>query len=211
MIKLRTVLLASALGSMALLASAQVYVSEGYSSSTAAEGAAQGLASVVSAAGSYNLQTSEAAKNYQQARSAELDNNLKTTQTYFDMRKVNRDARAAEAGPKLTFDDYSRMAKAGSPTRLTASQLDPVTGKINWPIILHDKRFWDDIRALNGLFQKRVTSGQLDYTEYNEIRDHTNSLLDILKQGINDFEANDYIPARRFVLNLAYESKFPPG
>src|SRR6266496_1264631 len=57
--------------------------------STAAEGYANGVGNVMQSAGMYNLQTSEAAINAEQARSMNIDNNLKGTQTYFEMRKIN--------------------------------------------------------------------------------------------------------------------------
>ena len=60
--------------------------------STAAEGYANGM-STHSIGRLYNLQTSQAAINAEQARSMNLDNRLKGTQTYFEMRKVNTASR----------------------------------------------------------------------------------------------------------------------
>src|SRR6516164_7989583 len=61
--------------------------------STAAEGYANGVGNIMQSAGMYNLQTSQAAINVEQARSMNIDNNLKGTQTYFEMRKINTAAR----------------------------------------------------------------------------------------------------------------------
>ena len=62
--------------------------------STAQQGASYGMASMMRAQGYQNLQNSEAAKNLQTAQSQQIDNRKKWTDTYFDMRKTNRKARA---------------------------------------------------------------------------------------------------------------------
>ena len=72
----------------------------GSHASTAAEGYANGMAAMVQSAGSYNLNTSQAAMNLESARSQALDNDLKGTQTYFEMRNINTTQRKAEEGAR---------------------------------------------------------------------------------------------------------------
>jgi len=57
--------------------------------STAQQGADMGLAEVVRAQGYANLKNSEAAKNWEEAKTMEMQNRLRWTETYFEMRKVN--------------------------------------------------------------------------------------------------------------------------
>ena len=77
--------------------------------STAQQAADYGMASMMRAQGYQNLQNSEAAKNYEQAKTLEIDNRKKWTETYFEMRKINRQARAEE--PSRT------AGRGGSPCR----------------------------------------------------------------------------------------------
>ena len=70
--------------------------------STAQQGADYGMASMMRAQGYQNLQNSEAAKNFQSAQSQQIDNRKKWTETYFDMRKTNRKARADEAPSRIS-------------------------------------------------------------------------------------------------------------
>ena len=58
--------------------------------STAAEGAARGMADVVRSAGAANLMNSEAAINIEDARSKYIDNRMQATNTYFQMKTVNK-------------------------------------------------------------------------------------------------------------------------
>ncbi len=92
-----------------------------YHSSTAAEGAARGMADVIRSAGDYNLRTSEAARNVEEARSRNLDNRLKSTQTFFEMRRVNREAapprRRRDCPRRPRFAWRGRPRRAGSPRR----------------------------------------------------------------------------------------------
>src|SRR5262249_12952924 len=126
--------------------------------STAAEGYANGVGNVMQSAGIYNLQTSEAAINVEQARSMNIDNNLKGTQTYFEMRKINTAARKAEAPPGLTTEDSWRIAQSNLPKRMSAMELDPVTGKIYWPMMLQAPQFEPYRTQLDKLFLQRETA-----------------------------------------------------
>ena len=91
-------------------------------SSTAQEGADRGLAAVVQAQGYANLQNSEAAKNWEQAKTLEMQNRLRWSETYFEMRQVNRDKRADEAGPRVTQEQAIRLAKMAAQPRLGSTQ-----------------------------------------------------------------------------------------
>ena len=80
--------------------------------STAQQGADYGMASMMKAQGYQNLQNSEAAQNFQSAQSQQIDNRKQWTETYFDMRKTNRKARADEAPSKISHEDAIRLAKS---------------------------------------------------------------------------------------------------
>lgn len=62
----------------------------GYAS-TAGQAAAYGLSDVIRSEGYANLQNSEAAKNWEDAKTKEIDNRQKWTNTYFDMRRTNKE------------------------------------------------------------------------------------------------------------------------
>ena len=61
----------------------------GYAS-TAGQGAAYGMSEMMRAQGYQNLQNSEAAKNWQESKTLEMQNRMRWTETYFEMRKTNR-------------------------------------------------------------------------------------------------------------------------
>lgn len=180
--------------------------------STAQQGAADGIASVVRSEGYANLKNSEAAKNWQEARSMEIDNKMKWTETYFEMRKTNREARAAEEGPPVTQEQAIRMAKMAAPPRLGSTQLDPVTGHIEYPLVLRDDIFAPNRQELDTLFAKRAASGgSVQYEEIREMQDAVGKFIDVLKQNVGNYAAGDYGRARTFLDSLAREARMPAG
>ena len=92
---------------------------------TAASSAEFGLASVISAAGYANLQNSEAAKNYEQARSQDYANRQQWTEAYFQMRQAHRDYVAVK--DRLSTEEINKIARDAAPKRLDASALNRVS------------------------------------------------------------------------------------
>ncbi|HZZ29087.1 MAG TPA: hypothetical protein VFE46_13900 [Pirellulales bacterium] len=182
----------------------------GGGASTVGQSYAMGMADLVRAAGDRNLNNSQASINYEQADSMDLDNQMKGEQTYFEMRKMNRSYRKAEESPGLTSEDSWRYAQMFSPKRLTSTQLDPVTGKIYWPMFFQDPRYTKYCDELNNLFvQREASHGGIGYQSYLEIQKITDTLKAELQKNINLYQPNDYISMKNFVESLAYEAKLP--
>lgn len=180
--------------------------------STAQQGAADGIAAVVRSEGYANLKNSEAAKNWEDAKTKEIENRMRWTETYFEMRKTNREARAAEAGPPVTQEQAIRMAKMAAPPRLGSTQLDPVTGHIEYPSVLRDDVFTPYREELDKLFANRAaTGGSIQYSELRQIQDAVSQFIEVLKQHVGDYAAGDYGRARTFLDSLAHESRLPAG
>ncbi|MFM8735735.1 MAG: hypothetical protein ACKOC8_11130 [Pirellulales bacterium] len=183
----------------------------GYAS-TAGQAAAYGMSEMMRAQGYENLQNSEAAKNWEEAKTLEIKNRLLWTETYFDMRKENRERRAEEAGPRVTQEQAIRMAKMALPPRLGSTQLDPVTGHIEYPLILTDDRYKTYRGELDSLFARRAASGgSIQYSDYERIRDTVSQFIDALKTHVKDYAAGDYGKARTFLDSLSREASMPAG
>ncbi len=183
----------------------------GYAS-TAGQAASYGLSEEMRAQGAQNLDNSAAAKNWQEAKTQEIQNRLRWTETYFEMRKTNRDAQAAEAAPHVTHEQTIRMAKMGLPPRLGSTQLDPVTGHIEYPMALTAPQFASYRDELNRFFADRASSGgSMQYEQYQQIQGTVSKFIDALKENINSFSAGDYGRARTFLNSIANEARFPSG
>jgi hypothetical protein len=178
--------------------------------STAGESYARGMSDIISSAGQANLMNSEAAKNYEDARKKNIENHLTYTNTYFEMRRQNKEARAAERSGSLSQDQLYRIAADAAPKRPSASKLDPITGQINWPIIMRDPRYEEEMRRLDALFAERAAKqGNIGASTYREIEAISEALLAELKANISEYSGTDYVPAKTLVEGLAYEARFP--
>lgn len=173
-------------------------------SSTLEEGAQRGYADIVRSRGMANLMNSQAAKEYELARREYLDNRLHATQTYFEMRRINQEARAAERSSPLSTEQYVRLAHAQAPDRLSVSQLDPFTGQIGWPAALRRTEYAELTSRIDSLFAMRAKGTVL---AYDEIHTACDELLAQLKADVNKFKSNDYIQAKNFVSSLSYEAQ----
>ena len=180
--------------------------------STAQQGADMGLASVVRAQGYANLKNSEAAKNWEEAKTMEMQNRLRWTETYFEMRKVNREKRADEAGPPITQEQAIALAKMSAPARLNSTQLDPVTGHIEYPLILTQDIYKSYRQRLDTLFARRATSGgSIRFEDFQAIQTTVSQFTEALQQHIDQYAAGDYGRARTFLDSLVQEARSPGG
>jgi hypothetical protein len=180
--------------------------------STAQQGADMGMASVVRAQGYANLQNSEAAKNWEEAKTLDMQNRLRWTETYFEMRKVNSEKRADEAGPPITQEQAIALAKVQAPPRLASTQLDPVTGHIEYPLILTQDIYKQYRQRLDALFAQRAESGgSIRFDDFQAIQSTVSQFVEALQKNVDQYAAGDYGRARTFLDSLASEARSPGG
>ena len=204
----RIVLVALMVGA-ASQAGAQVVVDQ---AATAGESWSRGVADVVRSQGQYNLQTSEAAINLTEARSQQLDNDLKQTQVYFEKRNINQQQRFGDYQQRAAINAQKmvRYGQAGRPTRLTSREQDPLTGKITWPIFLQGPEYQQPRSTLNAMMQMRANQeGALGLEGYETIMGATDQMYATLKGKIREMNSQDYINTKNFIDRLVYEVKNP--
>ncbi len=176
----------------------------GGAGSTVAGSSMMGMANVISAKGDYNLSTSAAAVNLTQAQSNEIQNRQQYTNTYFEMRATNKAATAAERGPRVTSEQIARNVRAGVPKPLTPDQVDPLSGKVNWPDLLQDKQYDSERGALEELLSKQATYGGLGASDHTKAREAVESMSDKLKRQIREVPPQLFTEAKSFLRSLLY-------
>ena len=138
--------------------------------STAAGSSMTGMANVISAKGDYNLSTSAAAVNMTQAQKQEIQNRQDYTNTYFEMRETNKQAREAEAGPKPTAEQLARLAHETAPKPLSPGEINEVTGQLNWPSALQSDDFAPERVQMERLIATHSQLGTLNYADQTKAR-----------------------------------------
>ena len=171
---------------------------------TAAGSAMTGMGNAISAAGDYNLSTSAAAVNMTQAQRNEIENRQLYTNAYFDMRETNRQARAAERGPRLTTEQIARIARESAPKPLSPGEVNQVTGTLNWPDVLQLDAYAAQRKDLEKLFGSYTQLGALNYTDRTKARKIINDMAKQLKAHIRDIPGPDYVATKNFLESLMF-------
>ena len=178
--------------------------------STVGESHARGMSDLITAAGQANVANSQAAQGWQQARSMEYDNHRKGTETYFETREMNKKYRAQAAGPKPTAEQLFRLAKQGAPQQLSPSELDPLTGAIQWPSALRGDAFKPYRERLDKLYAARA-HGTLNGQQFSQVRQLTSDMKGVLRQQIRNIPPSQYGSSKRFIESLNHEFQRPVG
>jgi hypothetical protein len=173
--------------------------------STAEEGMARGMADMTRSAGMANLMNSEAAINMQTAARKNMENRVFGTEAYFDRQRINREAREAARRPRATEEDLVRFAQARAPSRLSASELDPFSGSIQWPSILLEEPYAQLRESLDSLFSVRAQAGHLDWQQQSELRRATQEMQQMLRGRIREYPPQQYMQTRTFIEGLSAE------
>ncbi len=177
--------------------------------STVAEGYARGVAAMLYAQGAYNRMSAEARIAHAQAYAQELENRQRQVDTYFSVRAANRRAQAAERGERPTFDELAQLARQSAPSRLGQDDLDPQSGRIDWPAALRAEKYAAARWELERLFSYRAVTRTLDGQQQRQIQQLTGEMLADLKSDIRQMSPMEYSQARGFLNSLAYEAQRP--
>ena len=202
------------IGAVSALQSYPHYAPHGYygghGASTFAGSYLRGLAAGAHAMGNYNRLTAEARLIHTDAYRREVLNHELAAQTYFAMRQANREARAAERGPRATPADLARFAAQAKPQRLSPSELDN-TGDISWPLLLEADEFLAFRVELQNTFSQRAANGRIGLDDHVKVRRTAAVMLEVLKSHVGGVDPIDYMVARRFIESLAFEARQPLG
>lgn len=147
---------------------------------------------------------SQAAVNYEQARSKALDNQKKWAENYFKMKEERQayDARQREKN-KASVANYESVARANHPRALGSNELDPVTGHITWPESLQSGDYAAHRSELEDLFAQRAKTSQSESTA-SKIHAVTSELQEQLRKNIENMPSGEYMSARKFLDSLDY-------
>jgi hypothetical protein len=197
---------------LALPARAQYVVNEG--AATAGESWARGAADVIRSQGQYNLQNSEAAINWTQARSQQINNDLQQTQVFFDKRNMNYQNRfAGQRQDRAAINAQKQMIRYGQegrPKRLTSKEIDPLTGRITWPILLQGPEYKEPRDTLTAMMQTRAQQeGAIGLEGYETIMGATQQMYATLQSKIQQLNSQDFVDTKNFIDRLVYTVKNP--
>lgn len=173
--------------------------------STLEEGMSNGYANIVQSWGVANLLHSQAARNYQEAYSRDLDNRVKAAATYVQVKRMKREYAASLRVAPPSPEKAARYAKDRAPSRLTDRDLDPISGRISWPAALEDEAFQVHRDKLEEIALKWARYNSLSGAEHLALQQSTKAMQTELKSRMKMYSSTDYIAAKNLLESLAYE------
>jgi len=180
------------------------YGGYGYGGGTVASNYMYGMSNVIRAEGEYNLLTSAAGVNYEEARSRYLDNQKKWWQNYLQGQEAHQKMMAEKyAREKHSPEALASAAASGLPPQLSPDALDPVTGQITWPDVLQADQYAAERKELEQLFELRAKTTQTAATS-EAVRAAADKMTGILRNDVQTIPANEYMAARKFLDSLAW-------
>ena len=184
----------------------------GYHASTVVEGEGNAISAVTRSRGQYQLDASQARINNAQADAMVMQNRKQLATDYFETQNTNKQNRFgdyAEKKKQHEKDALFRYGSEGRPTRLTSSELDPVTGQITWPIALEAPAFTQFIKPIDEAFVKRAeTKSRFSFQTYQQVNRDCDGIEKELRVQMNEMGTNDYATARGFVRRLKREVRY---
>jgi hypothetical protein len=106
----------------------------------------------------------------------------------------------------MSSQRLAALAKAAPPVPLSEEELDPVTGKIAWPMILRQDDYEPLRRELDQLFAERANEGgNISSEQAGAIAASSKQLSAELKKRLKEYPSGDYMAAKRFVERLSHE------
>lgn len=181
----------------------------GWGGGTVAGNYLQGRAAVIQSQGQYNYLTALAAKEAAEARAKHLENESTRVRTWFELRKLNADFRAAERPPQATKEQLVKLASIGVPDRPAQHQFDRASGVILWPETLSGDEFAAQRAELEKLFGQRVAGNfGVGSALYQGVSQTVAEMKGTLKDHIRELSPTEYIGARKFLDSLGYEARF---
>ena len=156
------------------------------------------------------MMNAEATSTLQDARSKNIQNNVDATKAYFEIKRHRKDYHDAMQKPRPSSEQLFRLAKAGTPGELSAADLDPVSGTIQWPGVLKEDVFQSNREALDALVADHVNSGgSFSLDKYQRIKDNVKQMQDLLKAEINNMPPQVFTQANAFLKKLDFTASRP--
>ena len=82
--------------------------------------------------------------------------------------------------------------------------MDPVSGTLSWPRVLHDDGFKAPRIALEEYAVRWAEVGGLNEADQAKVRENINVMFDMLKSQITSIPPQQYVACRTFLQSLLY-------
>ncbi|MCG8648979.1 MAG: hypothetical protein MI861_04055 [Pirellulales bacterium] len=196
---------------------------------TADESIARGVAEVVVSSARAELLAAQARTENAKAHALQLEGRLTAINTYFKGRRLNQEARFGHlrrpvpmsststdapipvqlSPPELhdaSTDLFADMRKQTD--RLEPSELDLISGEIQWPLLLQTRHFERARQPVDHVFAQRAVKGRINPDHYVPLRRWLKAIQAELQEHVQHVPREDFVEASRFLRRLGNEARY---
>lgn len=167
-----------------------------------------GVAELVRAKATANVLNAGARTQHLHADRLEMDNSVQFLATRLERKQINSETRFGHLHARGEQVRQQKLATeaivAQSPTRRA---VDPVTGQVEWPILLRSSYYQKARGPVDLVFHQRSVVGQINPDHYLPLRDWIERIERELKANVAYYEMDDYLEAKAFLRNLVDEAR----
>lgn len=183
----------------------------GEAAGTPAGAAMHGAADMVRAQGVYNDMTASGMVKVEQARQKYIANQRQWTDLYMMRQRVvdgqHEQARQEARARNERYRD-EQIFHVPLPARLTSRELNPSTGRVEWPQALKRDSFALERRGIEELLASRTDPDGV--SERSELlADRIGLMREDLRGHIRQLMTPEYMEARKFLDRLSLEARYP--
>jgi hypothetical protein len=179
---------------------AQVVVDQ---AATAGESYARGVSGIISAQGQRNLDNSQAAINATEARSNQIDNQVKSVNAYWEKKSIYQEHVDAEM--KVVQEKRERYVARRGSLDFAPEEFDRTTGAVSWPKILMQSSFDPFRTTLDTAFHERSYNGALTGDQYMAATTAYNDWRGAILNQRSEFPAPIVQQMLRFLIKVKRE------
>jgi hypothetical protein len=177
------------------------------------------VADIVRSRAAANLVNAQARTQNEVARSARMDNRVKALHTYIARRSINSELRfghlrARGDAIRATKVDATLVAhqagiRLSDDPRLSDEEVNQVTGRLHWPLLLQMEHFNKARKPVNEIFASRARVGQVNPDHYLPLCDWIEKVSNELTKNVDNYPEADYAEAQDFLRRLLVEVRLP--
>ena len=164
-----------------------------------------------------NFVNAKARTENEVTRSARLDNDVKELATHIERRSINASTRfshlweqgAKARATKAELTEAARIAGVELDTamRLDESQLNRVSGRLSWPLLLQMEHFNRARKPVNQVFKTRALAGKINPDHYLPLIDWVKKIDAELIKNAENYPDEDLASAQDFLRRLTVEAR----
>jgi hypothetical protein len=148
----------------------------------------------------------------EQIRQAKMANDMTATKNWYQKKKLYEDYCKSKPRKRLSVEKLRQLARAAAPARSASASIVRVSARVKWPHLLTAECFAAKRSQVEGLLAQRTAQNSGAGTRNCEqIQLAVAQMKSALRARIRQTTPMEYLAAKRFLDNLAFEARFVVG